>query len=30
LFFDEWPGLMAIVGAAMIVGGAMWLALSHD
>jgi len=30
LFFDEWPGLMAIVGAAMIVGGAMWLALSRD
>jgi len=30
LFFDEWPGLMVIVGAAMIVGGAMWLALSRD
>jgi len=30
LFFNEWPGLMVIVGAAMIVGGAMWLALSRD
>lgn len=30
LFFDEWPDPMAIVGAAMIVGGAMWLALSRN
>ncbi|WNJ98220.1 DMT family transporter [Thalassospiraceae bacterium LMO-JJ14] len=27
LLFDEWPASSAIVGAAMIVGGAMWLAL---
>jgi len=27
LFFDEWPDVMAIVGAFMIVAGAMWLAL---
>jgi drug/metabolite transporter (DMT)-like permease len=27
LFFDEWPDASAILGAIMIVGGAMWLAL---
>ncbi|MEX0693725.1 MAG: DMT family transporter [Rhodospirillales bacterium] len=27
LFFDEWPDPSAILGAVMIIGGAMWLAL---